>query len=97
MIRHYYHVYADGYWHTPVAEHLDALAESGLKPHLTVGVVGEPANRRAVRVALRFAGVARWIEANTGWEQVTLDALRQDAASHDDPVLYAHTKGTRPS
>lgn len=91
MIRHYYHVYADGDWRDAVTEHLAAL--EGLAAAVTVGIVGSPQNRRAVRQAFEVANVETWVEAAGGWEQVTLGALRRDLAHHDDPVLYAHTKG----
>jgi hypothetical protein len=32
-------------------------------------------------------------EADTGWEQVTLAAVRRYAQTHDGAVVYAHTKG----
>lgn len=93
MIRHVYHVYADGQWREPVAEHLDALRSIDVPMHVTVGVVGTPENRAQVRAALNCIDVERWQEADQGWEQVTLACLRRDVPGHDDPVLYAHSKG----
>lgn len=98
MIRHYYHVYADGTWQDPVAEHLSALAGSALWPHITVGIVGGKTNRARVREALSVVPVDAWVEADTGWEQVTLAALRRDLTRGiGGPVLYAHTKGASDS
>jgi hypothetical protein len=95
VIRHYYHVYADGQWREPVNEHLAALATITEPMHLTVGVVGAEEHRHeAMRHISSYAWVNRWVEADTGWEQVTLQRLRDDLASgHNSPVLYAHTKG----
>lgn len=96
MIRHYYHVYADGQWLDPVGEHLAALAEITEPMMVTVGIVGAPGRCAEVREVLAAAGLdgARYVEAPTGWEQVTLDLLRSDLATgHCSPVLYAHTKG----
>ena len=45
MLAHFYHVYADGAWQDPLAEHLAALEASGLGAALDVkaaGVVGSP-------------------------------------------------------
>lgn len=94
MIRHYYHLYADGQWQEPVAEHLAALATIDVPLDVTVGLVGSPDNRAAARDALAGLAVSRWVQADGGWEQVTLAALRADLAYvHSGPVLYAHTKG----
>ena len=94
MLAHFYHVYADGTWQTPVAEHLTALKEYGLDDALDVkaaGVVGTPANCQA---AIETLGPAWQIAAttDTGFEQVTLHKLHAFAAQ-DGKVLYAHTKG----
>jgi len=94
MLAHFYHVYADGAWQAPVAEHLSALGEYGLDAaldHKAAGIVGTPANCQAVIAALG----PEWQIAATaaaGFEQVTLARLHAFAA-HDGKVLYAHTKG----
>lgn len=94
-IRHYYHVYADGQWGVPVAEHIHALGSIDLPMRITVGVVGTPENRAMVRRVFDAVGidVEHWREADRGWEQVTMARLRRDLKFHDDPVLYAHSKG----
>jgi hypothetical protein len=94
MLAHFYHVWADGAWQVPVAEHLAALGESGLAPALDVkaaGIAGTPANRAAVTAVLAGWDIAA--EADAGFEEVTLRALHEFAAGHDGKVLYAHTKG----
>jgi hypothetical protein len=96
MFGHYYHVWADGEWSNPVAEHEQALADSGLLDALAfvrVGIVGAPGNREAVRSALTFGEVV--VEANEGWEQVTLNMLRDWVVEHPvgSRIFYAHTKG----
>jgi len=96
VIRHYYHVYADGQWSEPVDEHLAALGSITEPMTVTVGVVGSEENRTdAIRhIFTRCARIDRFVEADTGWEQVTLQRLREDLATgHNDPVVYAHTKG----
>ena len=55
MLAHFYHVYADGAWQAPLAEHLAALDAYGLGAALDVrraGIVGTPANCQAVIAAL---------------------------------------------
>ena len=94
MLAHFYHVWADGAWQDPVAEHLAALDASGLGAALDVkaaGVVGAPENRAAAIEALG-PGWQVAVTADSGFEDVTLRALRAFAAL-DGKVLYAHTKG----
>lgn len=92
MIRHYYHVWADGAWEEPVYEHLTALEVAGLDCDMTVGVVGSEVNRIAVLVAVGELPDA--VEASAGWEHLTLTALHDSARRNpDDVFLYCHTKG----
>lgn len=94
MLAHFYHVYADGKWRAPLAEHLWALDRYGFEGPFYVGIVGKEAKRAEVIAeveALRYPiGI---FYADTGWEQVTLRALHLWASSHDGDVFYAHTKG----
>jgi len=98
---HFYHVYADGDWLPIVREHIDALQASGLYDELDrfcVGIVGDKSNRDAVvRYLLGRCNFQIVAEQDTGWEQVTIDALHLAAAMWDQlpdtAVLYAHTKG----
>lgn len=90
MLVHFLHVYADGAWEQPVSEHLQALSASGFDGQLHVGLVGRPEARLRALAALGDVQVVA--EADSGWEQVTLAALREHAQMHDEPILYAHTK-----
>lgn len=102
-IRHYYHCYAAGAWSAPVRDHLTALGRAGLDDMaMTVGLAGPQRDRQVARemITLRcqrwsLPEPVRWIEADEGWEQVTLRVIREDAlaTTGDYEVLYAHTKG----
>jgi hypothetical protein len=105
-MRHFYHVYAGGAWAAPVREHIEALSEARFPGPVTIGLVGPPGDRNIARemITLRFTGAGlhppdTWIKASTGYEQLTLTALRDYAmkSTDDEPVLYAHTKGARHS
>jgi len=90
---HFYHVFADGAWERPALEHVRRLANSGLLGALDemyVGVVGSVERRREVRHKLPGVFV---VEADCGWEQVTIEALRDFVRGGDGAVFYAHTKG----
>jgi hypothetical protein len=94
MLAHFYHVYADGAWEAPVAEHLAALDASGLAAALdykAAGVVGSPGNCQAAIAALG-PGWQVAMTAPAGFEDVTLRAVHAYAAL-DGKVFYAHTKG----
>ena len=108
MYAHFYHVWVDGDWEGPATgnwkrpgdAHAEALRGSGLRPGvLTVGLTGSPARRAQARAWFRAAGLSeagpRFVEADAGWEDVTLRALRAWSATADPgtPVLYAHSKG----
>jgi len=93
-LTHFYHVFADGDWLSAATEHFEQLRVSGLLDELDrvhLGVVGSPQNRREVKRALRHH-VA--VEADEGWEQVTLNRLHRFCRRDDGAVLYAHTKGS---
>jgi hypothetical protein len=92
-LTHFYHVFADGDWEIPATEHFEELALSGLLDNLDnlfLGVVGTSENRAKVKREL--PGVVT-VEADTGWEQVTLNKLHEFSQTDDGAVLYAHTKG----
>ena len=94
LLKHYYHMYANGFWETPFKEHLTALINSGLMHNLDfigVGIVGTEVNRLRVKEALppEFFVVA---EADSGWEQVTHTQISKDLQT-PSKILYAHTKG----
>ena len=99
MIRHYYHVWADGAWQEPVTEHARALRESGFPAPALVTLIGDPENRRQVADWLDSELPGGWqlnISAPSGWEGVTLRGVWDDARQPGRPrypVLYAHSKG----
>lgn len=101
-IRHFYHVYAAGGWTDAVSEHAIALGQAGFRSPVTVGLVGPEEDRFRARERItarfRWEGVPEpdtWIEADEGFEQVTLTELREYALGCGpyDAICYAHTKG----
>jgi hypothetical protein len=103
-LRHYYHVYASGAWAAPVAEHTRALGAADFPGDIVIGLVGEAGDRERARqlIELQLAaeGLAAprmWVQAEEGFEQLTLAVVRESAraAAADYPVLYCHTKGAR--
>lgn len=97
-LHHFYHIYADGDWGTPVAEHIDAV-KRGLAPNLTtfqVGIIGLPENRQLVKDYLLSTGLDITVcdEHFCGWEQLTLDKLWEFSKDNDGYVSYGHTKGS---
>lgn len=92
-LTHFYHVFADGDWERPLLQHVAALNESGLMDELDdmfIGIVGSSENRTAVKKVAPGFVVA---EADTGWEQVTLEQVHDWSKTNDAYVFYAHTKG----
>lgn len=92
-LAHFYHVFADGDFVTPLREHLDALDRSGLRSQLDkffIGIVGSKENRMRVLDEVAVTVIA---EAETGWEQVTLKKLHEYSKRNIGAVFYAHTKG----
>lgn len=93
-LAHFYHVWADGNWRVPLAEHLAALDESGFRGVFAVGLIGASENRAAVIDALKDRWAPEIVaEGLSGFEAATLNAARAYAKSYDGAVLYAHTKG----
>jgi hypothetical protein len=104
-VRHYYHVFAAGHWQAPVEEHFAALEQAALCDItvLTVGLVGPVAARQEAKAVISDRQrewccpprLVRWVEADDGWEQLTLQAIHDDVQEAPDEfaVLYAHTKG----
>lgn len=95
LIRHYYHVWAGGAWAPPVKEHAEALLDAAFPVRPLIGLVGQEADRRIARDWLSQHNWDTVIEADYGFEQVTLAAIREWALQCDEPaaVLYAHSKG----
>jgi hypothetical protein len=91
-LKHYYHIYAEGRGPHIFKDHYSALTASGLLSKLDfvgVGIVGQPQNRDLVKRSLP-TGIEVVVEADKGWEQVTMDAFD---LSEPAKILYAHTKG----
>lgn len=86
---HFYHLYADGDWGRPVAEHLNALDLIGIPYRVTCGVVGTAENRAEAIACLPDS----WeiLEFQDGFEDRTLSLIHDRLT--DVPVMYAHTKG----
>lgn len=98
LVRHFYHVWAGGCWGVPVTEHAKALQESQFPVPPVVGITGPADSREDVKRYLSAElGCTEFAEADEGFEQVTLDVLRDWARNrdlHDEAwVLYAHSKG----
>lgn len=97
QISHFYHIYADGQWYEPVSEHINAIQKYGLSENLTnffVGFVGSKENISNVKDFLsnkiKYSIVD---EQPEGWEQVTMEHLRNYIQENDGYTFYAHTKG----
>lgn len=88
----FYHVWAEGAWEEPLSEYLATLSTSGFEGPLYIGIVGSFAARARVQSAVPRP--AEYILAPNGWEQITLDAIRDYALDHEGAVAYAHTKGS---
>jgi hypothetical protein len=109
-LHHYYHLWSGGKWHEPLSEHLNQLARSGLGLKLAgfyVGIVGRQKNAAEVKQRLeaginpKYFNVRPQVvaEAEEGYEQVTLDKLRdfvlaQKTNEKTILILYAHAKGS---
>jgi hypothetical protein len=98
-IYHYYHIYADGEWQTPVREHIEALQKSKLHEEtdflIRIGLVGSEANVNRVQEYLEESEI-KWklvIWRTTGWEQLTLGRLASDSQDREGLAFYGHTKG----
>jgi hypothetical protein len=80
-----------------VQEHLRALRCGHFDGQYTIGLVGNAADRRIAQdvIGSQIDNPVTWVEADDGYEQVTLQALY--TWLHQTPgefaILYAHTKG----
>lgn len=83
----------DGDWTDPVLEHVDALLAADFSDPVYLGLVGASLWRSAAAGAFDPLDVRIAVEADSGFEQVTLAKVREYAQEHDGAVLYAHTKG----
>jgi hypothetical protein len=95
-VAQFYHAWADGAWQAPLSEHIQVTEAAGFGAPLNTGVIGTPANRERLYSWLRDRLPGRWhpvAEADHGFEEVTLMAVRDWALRNDGCVLYCHDKG----
>jgi hypothetical protein len=90
LLAHWYHAFADGAWQAPVTEHLRAIEPIPFERKY-LGVVGTPEHR--AELLPHFPGWEVVVEADTGYEELTLNCLRNYAQDAVSKVLYMHTKG----
>jgi len=99
-IYHFYHAYADGNNSLPVVQkHLENIITSELSKHLEkiyIGIVGSDVNREKIKeILLSYVSKISLeiiIEATEGFEQITLEKLREHSQSNQGYYFYAHTK-----
>lgn len=90
----FYHCWCPGNWQEPTREFLDALAAGGFPGPLFVGLVGSAEQRAEALGWIRDRHPAEVAaEAEAGWEQVTLRAVREYAQRAAGAVGYFHSKG----
>lgn len=94
-LAHFYHAWTPGSWTEPVLEHVDALLAADFSDPVYLGLVGASLWRSAAAGAFNPLDVRIAVEADSGFEQVTLAKVREYAQKHDGAVLYAHTKGAQ--
>jgi hypothetical protein len=105
-LRHWYHLYTGGKaWREAAGEHFAHVTTSGLSTFAVCycSIVGPESQRfEAVNRAVRAGFCVSGVEADEGWEQVTLEQLHANArlldaaAGNGEPpglILYAHSKG----
>jgi hypothetical protein len=92
---HFYHLWLGGAWKDIASEHLSALRRAEFPGKIKIGLVGDVSDRRAAKEMLRSWDCETVIEADAGFEEVTLRELHRHAQMlpADTPVLYAHNKG----
>jgi len=88
----WFHCWTPGDWSEPTIEFADALQESGFAGPVFLGLIGDPLWCASAHGVFPEAQVA--VEAETGFEQVTLAKVREYALEHDGACLYGHTKGS---
>ena len=93
-LAHFFHIWTPGDWTEPVLGHVDALLAAGFTGPVYLGLVGGKFWRDAARDAFDPLDARVAVEADSGFEQVTLAKVREYAIEHDGAVCYAHTKGS---
>jgi hypothetical protein len=89
------HAYAGGrYWERALLDVLAARANGGLEAQTYAGIVGNYIQAPRAKALLEPLNVEVIVEAETGWEQVTQEAMYRWALEHPGAyICYAHTKG----
>jgi hypothetical protein len=97
VIQHFYHIWAEGAWASPAEEHDHALEEARFPVKPKLGVTGAVEDRYVVACWAKAHGWEIVAEADEGFEQLTVSAMRRWAMSGEEQaaVLYAHAKGAR--
>jgi hypothetical protein len=94
----FYHLWVDGNWKSPLNDHISYLEDSLLYGNIEkvyVGLVGSASNRITAKEYLRLNAGTKYevcVEADSGFEQVTQDAMVDFAKDHDGYVFYNHAK-----
>lgn len=97
-IYNFYHLWVDGNWKAPLNDHIAYLEDSLLYGNIEkvyIGLVGSAVNRIEAKEYIRLnAGIKYEIcaEADSGFEQVTQDAMVAFAQDHNGYVFYNHSK-----
>lgn len=90
----FFHVYCSGGWTEALTDFLAARREAALDCPTFAGLVGPEEARGEARLLLSEQAVDVVIEADTGWEQVTLKVVQEHCQRAPDfAVFYGHTKG----
>lgn len=101
-IYHFYHAYADGKDSIPVVkEHLNNLISSNLSKYLEgfyVGIVGSAEKRKNIKeLFLSFGSeipLQILYEESRGYEQITLEKMREHSQRSEGYYFYAHSKSS---
>jgi hypothetical protein len=90
---HFYRLWLGGEWRRIADEHFAKLREAEFPGQVLVSLIGDPETRAAARALLPH-DIA--VEADTGFEDVTLRAMQQHTRNlpGSTSVLYAHNKGS---
>ena len=98
-IYHFYHLWLGGPWIEIFHNHLNTLKDYGLMDRINMLYIGLVGNVNERAVAKRFLNILQIkhiiiAEADSGYEQVTQNALYEFSKDNDGYVLYAHNKGS---
>jgi len=91
----FYHTWTGPGWREVAGEFAAAIDVAGVPGDLTVGIIGDGRAQVEARAWWQVRAGPRplsFVTAETGWEPVTLAAVRA-AARQYEVVFYGHTKG----